>query len=89
MTVTADNQTRVFGQANPVFTATITGFVNGETLADSGISGTAAFSSTATAASPVGIYAITASRGTWTAANYDFTISSPVPEVKKAGTTSR
>ena len=29
LTVAADNLARVFGQANPAFTATITGFVNG------------------------------------------------------------
>ncbi|MCK9285776.1 MAG: filamentous hemagglutinin N-terminal domain-containing protein, partial [Rhodocyclaceae bacterium] len=30
LTVTADNQTRLYGQANPTFSETISGFVNGE-----------------------------------------------------------
>ena len=40
LTVTADNKTRVYGAANPAFTATITGFKNGENLATSGVTGT-------------------------------------------------
>ena len=88
LTVTADNQVRVFGQANPAFTATITGFLNGETLADSGISGTPALSSNATAASPVGTYAITAAQGTLESANYDFvTFAAGTLKVNKAATT--
>src|SRR5205823_467565 len=73
LTVAADNQTRVFGQANPVLTATITGFVNGESLDNSGVAGNADFATKATAASAVGTYAITASLGSLTADNYDFT----------------
>jgi hypothetical protein len=33
LTVQADDQSRLYGQANPAFTATCTGFVNGDTLA--------------------------------------------------------
>ena len=87
LTVAADNQTRVFGQANPAFTATITGFVNGETLDNSGITGEADFSTTATASSSVGTYAINASLGSLTADNYDFTnFMSGSLKVTKAGT---
>ena len=51
LTVTADNKSRVFGNPNPVFTATISGFKYSETLATSGVTGTASCSTTATATS--------------------------------------
>jgi filamentous hemagglutinin family protein len=73
LTVTADNQSRLYGQANPTFTQTITGFVNGEDATSAGITGTALGSSTATTATGVGTVAITASVGSLAAANYDFT----------------
>ena len=70
LTVTANDQTKIYGSANPVLTYTLSGFVNGDT---SGVvSGTAAVSSTATNASGVGIYQITPSAGTLAAANYTF-----------------
>ena len=39
LTVTADDQSRLFGAANPPLTATLTGFVLGQTLATSGVTG--------------------------------------------------
>src|SRR5213078_4111934 len=45
-----------------------------ETLATSGVSGSAALSTTATTSSPVNTYAITVSQGSLTAGNYDFTV---------------
>ena len=71
LTVTANSTNRVYGAANPVFTAGYSGFVNGETAAV--VSGTPGFSTTATSASPVNTYAITPSLGGLTAANYSFT----------------
>ena len=70
LTVTAHNAFRVFGLPNPLFAATITGFVNGDTPAV--ISGTPALSTTATTDSPVGIYPITVAQGTLFATNYGF-----------------
>jgi hypothetical protein len=52
LTVTAANATRVYGDANPAFTGTITGLLNGDNI-------TATYSTTATAASNVGTYPIT------------------------------
>ncbi len=72
LTVTADNQTRLYGQANPAFTQTISGFVNGENATSAAITGSAAGSSTAGATTGVGTAAITAGAGTLSAANYDF-----------------
>jgi 6-phosphogluconolactonase (cycloisomerase 2 family) len=70
LTVTADNQSRLYGDPNPPFTYTITGFVNGDTIAV--VSGTADCTSTATQASPVGAYPITCTIGTLSAQNYVF-----------------
>ncbi|WP_419788742.1 MBG domain-containing protein [Mucilaginibacter sp. X4EP1] len=59
LTVTADNQTSIYGQALPALTVTYSGFVNGDTQASLTTAATA--STTATAASPVGSYTITPS----------------------------
>jgi hypothetical protein len=75
--VTADNKTKVYDNAvySP-FTATLSGFVNGET--DSGLravgalSGAAGFSGAATTAVNPGTYTITPTVGTLSASNYDF-----------------
>ncbi|HWW23083.1 MAG TPA: Ig-like domain repeat protein [Edaphobacter sp.] len=71
LTVTADNFTRPYNSPNPTLTATITGFVNGETAAV--VTGTPSLTTTATIASPVGTYPIVAAQGTLAAANYNFT----------------
>ena len=75
LTVTADNQSKVYGQTNPTLTATITGFVNSDTA--SVVSGSAAFTTVATAISPVqaGGYPIEVTQGTLAAANYDLAAS--------------
>ena len=60
LTVTATNATRIYGAANPTFTGTYTGAVNGDTFTVGG-------SSVATASSPVGTYPIVPRRAarTW------------------------
>jgi gliding motility-associated-like protein len=65
LTVTADNKTKIFGEPNPTFTYTITGFVNGETEAV--LTTPVSISATGTNA---GNYPITASGAA--AANYSF-----------------
>ena len=60
LTVTASNKSRTYGAANPVFTASFAGFVNGDTAA--ALSGALMFSTTATASSAVGTYADHAGR---------------------------
>jgi hypothetical protein len=72
VTVTANNVTRPFGAANPALGATITGFVLGQNLATSGITGAAACSTTATTSSAPGNYPITCTQGTLAASNYSF-----------------
>ena len=68
--VTANNQSKTYGTANPSLTYTLSGFVNGDTSAV--VSGTAAVTTTATTSSGVGTYAITPAAGTLSATNYTF-----------------
>ena len=72
VTVTADNQTMVYGSVAPTLTASYTGFVNGEDT--NVLSGTPDLSTTATATSPVAgsPYSILATNGTLSADNYTF-----------------
>ncbi|MCX7171250.1 MAG: MBG domain-containing protein [Proteobacteria bacterium] len=77
LTVTADNQSRLYGDANPALTATLSGFKNGEILSTSGVTGSAAVTTAATASTAVGNVAITDSVGTLLAGNYDFTTFTP------------
>ncbi len=66
LTGAADNKSRAYGATNPVFTATYSGFVNGEDA--SVIGGTLTGSSPATTSSPAGSYSISISGQS--AANY-------------------
>jgi MBG domain (YGX type) len=73
LTVTADDTSRSYGVADPAFSASFRGFVNGETLATSGVTGSPSLTSPATAGSAPGAYAITSGAGSLAGANYDFT----------------
>jgi hypothetical protein len=81
LTITANNATRAFGAANPAFTATYAGFVNGDTPAS--LTGTLACTTTAIATSPAGTYPITCSGQTST--NYTITYVPGVLTVTAAG----
>jgi autotransporter-associated beta strand protein len=72
LTVTADDQTKITGEANPPFTVRYSGFVLGE--GPGVLGGTLTFSTPATTSSPPGIYAITP--GGLTASNYTLTFVS-------------
>ncbi|MFT3743531.1 MAG: Ig-like domain repeat protein [Pyrinomonadaceae bacterium] len=72
LTVAADNKSRTYGTANPALTATLSGFVLGQNLATSGVTGTPTLSTTATATSPAGTYPITVTLGTLQSGNYSF-----------------
>ncbi|MEO7101154.1 MAG: TIGR02597 family protein [Luteolibacter sp.] len=71
LTVTADDKSRVYSKANPPLTATITGFVNSETLGI--LSGAPALATAADASSLPNTYNITAAIGSLSATNYTFT----------------
>src|SRR5207253_1712193 len=70
VTVTANNASRAYGVANPTFTASYSGFVNGDTAAV--VSGSPSLTTPATASSPAGSYTITAAQGTLSATSYTF-----------------
>lgn len=71
LTYLANTANRLYGDANPGFSGTITGFVNGDTI-DSATTGTLAFASPATAASNAGSYAINGGGLTANHGNYVF-----------------
>jgi hypothetical protein len=85
LTVTADDATRVYGQANAAFSASYSGFVNGDTTASLG--GAPSLSTTATAASPVGTYAISVGPGTLSDPDYVYTYASGTLTVTPAALT--
>ena len=87
LTVTADDKTRPYGQANPVpLTASYTGFVNSEDFITSDLQGSPACSTLADATSSVigSPYAISCSMGTLTSADYSFTFADGSMTITKA-----
>jgi hypothetical protein len=74
LVVTADNKTRIYGDANPTLTYTVTGYVNGEN--SSVHSGAPTLATPASLASSVGNVAITAAANNLAANNYNFTYAS-------------
>jgi hypothetical protein len=73
LTVTAVNAVKNLGDANPALTVALTGFVGGETLTTSGVTGAGLATTTATASTDAGTAIITAAVGTLAASNYVFT----------------
>jgi len=71
LTYTANSASRTYGDANPLFSGTISGFVNSDTQA-SATAGTLFFTSPTTTASNVGNYAINGSGLTANNGNYTF-----------------
>jgi pimeloyl-ACP methyl ester carboxylesterase len=77
LTVTADNETITLDASLPTLTATLGGFVNGDTASTSDVTGISDCTTTATGASPVGNYPIICTIGTLSSNKYDFTTSVP------------
>ena len=73
LTVTGNDATKTYGDANPALSSTVSGFVNSQNLASSGVTGTGAATTTATALTDVGTAVIATGTGTLAASNYDFT----------------
>ncbi|HEY9138123.1 MAG TPA: Ig-like domain repeat protein, partial [Terriglobus sp.] len=71
LTITVGNASRAVGAANPTFTSTAVGLVNGDTLGGTLV---VTYSTTATTASPAGTYPITATVSGSAAGNYTTTI---------------
>ncbi|KIO77135.1 hypothetical protein TH53_10850 [Pedobacter lusitanus] len=79
--VRADNKSRLYGQSNPVLTATYDGFVNGETLATA-VSAPALLTTVAKPLSPAGTYTISGSAAS--ALNYTISYEAGILSVGKA-----
>jgi hypothetical protein len=86
LTVTADNKTRIYGDPNPAFTASYSGFKNGQILGTSGVTGSPSLTTTATATSSVAgsPYPITAAVGTLASGNYSFNFVNGSLSITKA-----
>ena len=85
LSVTADNKSKTYdGAVFTAFTATLSGFVNGDN--SSVVSGSAGFTGPATTAINAGEYTITPTLGTLSAANYEFTFVNGVLTINKAPT---
>ncbi len=83
LTIAAANTSKLYGAALPALTASYSGFVNGDTA--SSLTTPPALTTTATAASPVGSYPITASGAA--SPNYTITYASGTLTVNKAALT--
>ena len=85
LTVTANDASRMYGTANPALSATVSGFINGETSATAaGFGGSANVTTAATPTTGVGSVAITPAVGTLTATYYDFTLQNGNLTITKA-----
>ena len=79
--VQADDKSRLYGQTNPVFTASYSGFVDGE---DTNIlTGAPSLTTTADTNSSVGSYTITSALGGLVATNYSFVFSNGTLTIDK------
>ena len=83
LTVNADNQNMTYGDSVPSLSYQITGFVNSETLATSGVTGSSSLSTTATPSSGAGTYPITVAVGNLASSNYGFTLQNGTLTVAK------
>ena len=68
LTVTAASSTIIYGQTVPAYTASYSGFVNGDTV--SILSGTPSLTTSPATPTDAGSYTITAAVGTLSVANY-------------------
>ena len=85
LTITADNQSRAYGAANPSLTYTLAGFVNGDTAGV--VSGVPSLWTTAAAASNPGVYPIGITANTLVANNYSFDLVAGALTITKANPT--
>ena len=83
LTITANNQSDIYGQANPALTVRYSGFVNSDTAAS--LTTQPSVSTTATTGSPVGSYTITASGAV--DANYTICYTSGTLQITPAALT--
>ena len=82
LTVAADHKSRLYGLTNPLLTATISGFLNDDTV--STIAGVAELSCAATETSAVDTYEIAIALGSLASTNYSFILTNGTLTVGKA-----
>ena len=87
LTVTPNAQSKTYGDANPVLTQVITGYVNGENLASSGVAGTVYATTAVTDDTAVGTHPLLGNSTGYTAANYDFTTANNTIVISRRGIT--
>ena len=85
--VRANDTNRLYGAGNPVFTASISGFVNGESLGNSDVVGGPSLGTLADTNSPVGGYEITNGVGSLASTNYTFSLTNGTLSVDAAAIT--
>lgn len=73
--VVANSYSRQINTANPAFSYSINGFVNGDTQSSATTGAPACCSTTATTGSPAGIYPVTIAAGTLAAKNGNYTLN--------------
>ncbi|WP_263366467.1 Ig-like domain repeat protein [Edaphobacter bradus] len=78
LSITAKDATKVYGTANPAFTGSITGALNGDSFTET-------FSTTVTTGSPVGAYAIVPSATGTNLSNYSVSAANGTLTVTQAG----
>jgi hypothetical protein len=83
LTVTANNASKTYGQNNPAFSVSYSGFVNGDS--PSSLGGSLTYTTTATSASPVGAYSVTPSG--LTSSNYTISFGAGTLSVTPAAVT--
>ncbi|MGF7181971.1 beta strand repeat-containing protein, partial [Tunturiibacter psychrotolerans] len=86
LTVTANSYTIPYGTADPTYTATISGFLNSDTQANS-TTGTPSLTTTPAAPATAGVYTITAAPGTLASTNYTFTYTNGSLTINKGAYT--
>jgi hypothetical protein len=82
ISVTGPSLTMTYGGTVPSLSYRLSGFVNGDTAA--ALSGSPLVVSSATAASPAGVYPVTVAAGSLSSPNYSFSMANGAITVKKA-----
>jgi phosphotransferase system IIA component len=89
LTVTADNLSRPYGVTNPILTATFSGFVAGESLTNSDVTGSPALTTTAKTNSNVGSYPISITKNSLASTDYSFKFTNGTLTVVQASTAAQ
>lgn len=87
LVVTGDDAAMTYGSPLPTLGSTISGFVNGQTLATSGVTGQPQCTTAATITSSVGAYPITCTAGSLASSDYTFGFVPGTLTVSQATTT--